>query len=76
MKALEGGYLYEEFVEKGVGFINPSNVMHLCSELGLEPTTTSLMPDLEGNIIIFHLTIKLFFFQGLQFDNAENLFNF
>jgi len=47
-QALERGFLYEDFLEKSTGFINPNNVAHLCSELGLDDKTSSLMHDLDG----------------------------
>jgi hypothetical protein len=47
-KAIERRIPYEEFLEKSVGFINPTNVTHLCSELGLEPDAASLMESLDG----------------------------
>ena len=47
-KALERGYHYEDFLEKSPGFINPNNVSHLCSELGISNTASSFMQDLNG----------------------------
>ena len=47
-KAIERGYLYEDFLEKSVGFINPNNVEHLCTELGLDNKSSSLIEDLDG----------------------------
>ena len=36
------------FLEKSVGFINPTNVSHLASELGLDDKGDSLMSGLIG----------------------------
>ena len=40
---------YSVFLEKSVGFINPTNVAHLASELGLDTKGDSLMKDLSGS---------------------------
>ena len=39
---------YSMFLEKSVGFINPTNVSHLASELGLDDKGDSLMSGLIG----------------------------
>jgi len=47
-QALERGYKYEDFLEKSAGFINPNNVAHLCSELGITDGTMGLLQNLNG----------------------------
>lgn len=45
---MDRGYFYEEFLEKSIGFINPNNVEHLCSQLGFSQKSSSLMDDMDG----------------------------
>ena len=47
-QAKEKNIPYSMFLEKSVGFINPTNVNHLASELGLDVKGDSLMTSLSG----------------------------
>jgi len=47
-QAMDRKIPYSVFLEKSVGFINPTNVAHLASELGLDTMGDSLMKDLSG----------------------------
>ena len=47
-KAIERRIPFEDFLDKSIGFINPTNVVHLCSELGLDAAGSSLMESLDG----------------------------
>jgi len=47
-QAMDRKIPYSVFLEKSVGFINPTNVAHLASELGLDTKGDSLMKDLSG----------------------------
>ena len=47
-QAIEKKIPFSLFLEKSVGFINPTNVNHLAGELGLEVRGDSLMPALTG----------------------------
>jgi len=47
-QAREKSIPYSIFLEKSVGFINPTNVNHLASELGLDVKGDSLMTSLSG----------------------------
>ena len=47
-QALEKKIPFSLFLEKSVGFINPTNVNHLAGELGLEVKGESLMGSLAG----------------------------
>merc|ERR1719270_2096596 len=48
-QAIERKIPFSMFLEKSVGFINPTNVAHLASELGLDVKGASLMGSLIGN---------------------------
>jgi hypothetical protein len=48
LKAVERRIPLEDFLGKSIGFINPTNVVHLCSELGLDSAGASLMESLDG----------------------------
>ena len=47
-EAIQRKIPFSMFLEKSVGFINPTNVSHLASELGLEVRGGSLMQGLSG----------------------------
>ena len=47
-QAIEKKIPYSMFLEKSVGFINPTNVSHLAGELGLDVEGDSLMAGLGG----------------------------
>jgi len=47
-QATERKIPFSVFLEKSVGFLNPTNVTHLASELGLDAKGDSLMGDLTG----------------------------
>ena len=47
-EAIQRKIPFSMFLEKSVGFINPTNVNHLAGELGLEVKGDSLMPALTG----------------------------
>ena len=47
-QAIERKIPFSMFLEKSVGFINPTNVSHLASELGLDVKGDSLMRSLVG----------------------------
>ena len=47
-QAIERKIPFSMFLEKSVGFINPTNVAHLASELGLDVKGASLMGSLIG----------------------------
>jgi len=47
-QAMDRKIPFSVFLEKSVGFINPTNVAHLASELGLDTKGDSLMKDLSG----------------------------
>jgi len=47
-QAMDRKIPYSVFLEKSVGFINPTNVAHLATELGLDTNGDSLMKDLSG----------------------------
>eukprot|EP00092_Neocalanus_flemingeri_P103489 GFUD01132444.1.p1 GENE.GFUD01132444.1~~GFUD01132444.1.p1 ORF type:complete len:836 (+),score=222.84 GFUD01132444.1:36-2543(+) len=47
-QAMDRKIPYSVFLEKSVGFINPTNVAHLATELGLDTKGDSLMKDLSG----------------------------
>ena len=51
-QAMDRKIPFSVFLEKSVGFINPTNVAHLASELGLDTKGDSLMKDLSGRFIL------------------------
>jgi hypothetical protein len=53
LKAVERRIPLEDFLEKSIGFINPTNVVHLSSELGLDSAGASLMESLDGESFYF-----------------------
>ena len=50
-KAVDRDMLMADFLDKSTGFINPNNVDHLCTELGLPPKGSSLLSDLDGTYL-------------------------
>ena len=47
-QALTKSIPYSTFLERSVGFTNPTNVAHLAGELGLDTGSASLLADLAG----------------------------
>ena len=52
-QAKEKSIPYSMFLQKSAGFINPTNVNHLASELGLDVKGDSLMTSLSGKYVLY-----------------------